>query len=148
MKESCKSHHWLALTLPTGLQEQTCAGTRRMSTFYWACHKKVEEEANAIDKLPISVMKRIFVMSLIFASSASFAQMQENEVYSQSTNEKIQAIREQLRSIGQANIDRQRAAFLPELLTPKADPKLEIQRLEVLRAINALRYVSGQPPLQ
>lgn len=93
-------------------------------------------------------MKRIFALPLFLSSCACFAQTQQGPTYTQATDEQIQAIREQVRSIGQANIDRQRATLLADLLTPKADPKLENQRLDALKAFNAMRAATGQPPLQ
>jgi len=93
-------------------------------------------------------MKFISIALMALASWSCFAQPSDRQSNLQTSNAQIEAIREQARTIGQANIDRQRATLPTELLTPKADQQQERQRLEALKAINSLRIINGQPALQ
>jgi hypothetical protein len=93
-------------------------------------------------------MKLVSIAFMALASWPCFAQPSDRPSNLQTSNAQIEAIKEQARTIGQANIDRQRATLPTELLTPKADPQQERQRLKALKAINSLRITNGQPALQ
>lgn len=93
-------------------------------------------------------MKRISVLCLFLASSACFAQQQPSPTHPQATNAQIQAIREQTRAIGQANMDRQRADFQEAIRTPLADHEKEKARVNNQNAINTFRTINGQLPLK
>ena len=93
-------------------------------------------------------MKFISIAFMALASWSCFAQPSDRQSNLQTSNAQIDSIREQARTIGQSNIDRQRATLPTELLTPKADPQQERQRLEALKAINRLRIINGQPTLK
>lgn len=93
-------------------------------------------------------MKFISIAFMLLASWSCFAQPSGVQSNLQVSNPEIEAFRAQARAIGQANMDKQRETFIPDLLTPKSDPQQERQRLEKLKAINAMRIVNGQPPLQ
>lgn len=93
-------------------------------------------------------MKFISIAVMAIASWPCFAQPSGSQLNLQTSNAQIEAIRERARTIGQANMARQRANLPGELLTPKADPQQERQRLEALKAINSLRITNDQPALQ
>ena len=92
-------------------------------------------------------MKRVTVFLLLVTTFTCFGQ-QSASVPLQMNTPQIEAIREQARAIGQANIDRQRASLPENLLTPKANAQEENKRLETLKIFNTLRQAQGLPPIQ